>query len=195
MIYEIRSYQVDAPDVPEFERLFGDGYVSRKEFSPLTGFWRTTDQSVSELVHVWPYKDLSHRAQQRAAAATHPNWPPPTSPFINRMVAEVVLPFDFVEDREPGTTVGPVFEIRYDYFTGADLKAAVPAWTNAIQERSKHYALVLAGRLEFGQTNGIVQIWGYPDDSHSETWPPAIGPEPTSTVAKLLAPSAFSPLH
>lgn len=204
MIHEIRAYQVDQADVAEFERLFGDAYVDREVFSPLTGFWHTVDQSVSEVIHIWPYEDLAQRTELRSAAAQHPNWPPPTSRFINRMVAEVVLPFEFAQDREPGV-VGSVVEIQYDYFAVADLRAAGEAWAPAIEERSKHDALVLAGRLEFGQANGIVQVWAYPDEERRAqsaaeaadrgVWPPLDGPMPTSTVTKVMAPSTFSPLQ
>ena len=41
------------------------------------------------------------------------------------------------------------------------------AWSNAIRERSQHGSLVLAGRLEFGQTNGVVQIWAHPDEDRT----------------------------
>ena len=201
MIYEIRSYQVAEQDVPEFERRFGTGYVDREVFSPLTGFWRTTDQSRGEVVHVWPYADQAERAERRAKAAQHPNWPPATGGFVERMMVELVMPFDFVQERGPGT-LGPFFEIRYDYFTVVDLRAAGEAWSALIKERSAQDSLVLAGRLEFGQTNGIVQLWAYPDEAsrargaaeHSSRQP-VDGPVPTSTVVKQLAPSVFSPLQ
>lgn len=201
MIFEIRSYQVDQENVPEFERRFGAGYVERAAYSPLTGFWRTENQPQHEVVHVWPYADLAERTELRARAAENPSWPPATGGFVNRMMVELVLPFDFVEDLGPAE-LGPVFEIRYDYFQVSDLRAAGAAWSSAIEERSKHDSLVLAGRLEFGQTNGIVQIWAYPDEESRalqsaahESWQPADGPVPTSTRVKTLAPSVFSPLQ
>ncbi|MGM7778891.1 NIPSNAP family protein [Arthrobacter sp. KNU-44] len=201
MIHEIRTYQVASENVPEFERRFGAGYVDRAAFSPLAGFWRTTDQPVSEVVHVWPYEDQAERTEVRARAAQHPNWPPATGGFVNRMMVELVVPFDFVEERAPGA-IGPVFEIRYDYFIVSELRAAGEAWSNAIKERSQHDSLVLAGRLEFGQTNGIVQIWAHPDGKKrasgaigAEAMPPVDGPVPTSTMVKRLAPSVFSPLQ
>ncbi|GAA1498702.1 NIPSNAP family protein [Paeniglutamicibacter kerguelensis] len=203
MIYEIRSYQVDSENVPEFERRFGTGYVDRAEFSSLAGFWRTTDQPQSEVIHVWPYRDQAERTERRALAARHPNWPPATGEFVDRMMVELVIPFDFVEEPAPAA-VGPVFEIRYDYFKVADLRAAGEAWSKAIRERSKHDSLVLAGRLEFGQTNGIVQIWAHPDEEHraravavagAGATRPADCPAPLSTLVKRLAPAEFSPLQ
>lgn len=199
MIYEIRSYQVASENIPEFEQRFGAGYVDRAAFSPLSGFWRTTGENPSEVVHVWPYQDQPERTRQRALAAQHPNWPPATGTFVNKMMVELVLPFDFVEHRAPAA-VGPVFEIRYDYFKVSDLRAAGDAWAAAIRERSRHDTLVLAGRLEFGQTNGIVQIWAYPGDEQRVAGAAGAdrlfdGPAPVSTVTKRLAPSSFSPLQ
>ena len=65
-------------------------------------------------------------------------------------------------------------------------------------------SLVLAGRLEFGQTNGVVQIWAYPDEEYRAralavegvgATRPADCPAPLSTVVKRLAPAGFSPLQ
>ncbi|MFE4499804.1 NIPSNAP family protein [Rhodococcus sp. NPDC056743] len=204
MIYEVRSYQVDAENVTEFERIFGDGYVHRQAFSPLTAFWHTTNEPLSEVVHVWPYIDLDDRASKRAAAAQHPQWPPATGQFVNRMQSELVIPFDFVSDPMPGL-LGPIYEIQYDYFKVSDLGAGTEAWTNAIQERSKRDSLVLAGRLEFGQVNGIIQIWAYSDPetrrqaiakaSTQGISPPADCPTPIHRVTKMAVPSIFSPLQ
>ena len=204
MIYEVRSYQVDPGNVTEFERIFGDAYVYRHAFSPLTAFWHTTNEPLSEVVHVWPYTDLDDRTNKRAAAAQHPQWPPATGQFVNRMQSELVIPFDFVSDPMPGL-VGPIFEIRYDYFKVSDLVAGTQAWANAIQERSKRDSLVLAGRLEFGQVNGIIQIWAYSDmESRKEALaeaseqgisPPVDSPTPIHQVTKMIMPSTFSPLQ
>lgn len=199
MIYEFRSYQVEPENVPEFERRFGQAYPDREAFSPLAGFWRTTDGPCSEVVHVWPYRDLAERTRLRALAAQHPNWPPATGSFVNRMMVELVLPFDFVQGPQPGSP-GPFYEIRYDYFRVCELRAAGEAWSRPIQERSLTEFLVVAGRLEFGQSNGIVQIWARPQAGMGpmEGSNPAgayDGPAPTSTVTKQLAPAAFSPLQ
>lgn len=197
MIYEIRSYRVAQDNVAEFERHFGTGYLDRATFSPLTGFWRTNDQPQSEVIHVWPYTDQLERNKLRASAAQHPNWPPPTGEFVERMMVELVIPFDFVKDRAEDS-IGPVFEIRYDYFKVSDLLAASQAWSQTIKERSAEQSLVLAGNLEFGQTNGIVQIWAYPDEescARHVSKSPLDGPVPTSTVIKRLSPATFSPLQ
>lgn len=190
-------------NVPEFERRFGSGYVDRAAFSPLAGFWHTTDQPQSEMIHVWPYHDQAERTEQRARAAQHPNWPPATGGFVDRMMVELVIPFDFVEVPVPAA-MGPVFEVRYDYYKISDLRSAGEAWSNAIRERGQHDSLVLAGRLEFGQTNGVVQIWAYPDEEYRAralavegvgATRPADCPAPLSTVVKRLAPAGFSPLQ
>ncbi|UVJ41406.1 hypothetical protein [Arthrobacter sp. CJ23] len=154
------------------------------------------------MIHVWPYQDQAERTELRARAAQHPNRPPAPGGLVNRLMVERVIPFDIVEERAPGA-IGPVFEIRLTtYFTVSELRAADEAWSTAIKERSQHGSLVRAGRMEFGQSNGIVQIWAHPNDEHrvreaaaAGAMPPIDGRVPTSTVVKRLAPSVFSPFQ
>lgn len=206
MIFEIRSYQLLTEDVQEFERRFGEGYVHRKRYSPLTALWHTAPggDTISEVVHVWPYADLGERSRLRAQAAQDPHWPPPTGEFVTQMQVELVVPFDLAAPPPP-STVGPVFEIERDYFRVSDLGAATSAWQSAIAQRSRHATLVLAGRVEFGQTNGILQIWAYRSLAHraqsleapgaGSARPPCDGPRPLAHASRMLSPAAFSPLQ
>lgn len=207
MIFEIRSYQLLSEHVQEFERRFGAGYVHRQRYSPLTALWHTAPgDAFSEVVHVWPYADLAERARLRAQAAQDPHWPPPTGEFVTQMQVELVVPFTFDGVVPPApSTVGPVFEIERDYFRVSDLGAATTAWQSAIAQRSRHATLVLAGRVEFGQTNGIVHIWAYRSPAHrtqalealrtGSLWPPRDGPARLGHTSRLLSPAAFSPLQ
>lgn len=204
MIYEIRTYQLVPDGVPEFERRFAEGYEYRKLYSPLSAFWHTTTSSANEVIHVWPYQDLSERARLRADAARDPHWPPRTGEFVAQMRVELVMPFDFVDVPAPGA-VGPVFEVEYSYFSGSDLGAAMKVWPDAIAKRSRRSTLVLAGRLEFGQTNGIVHVWAYRSPDHQAqakealradgSWPPRDGPAPRGHESKTVRASTFSPLQ
>jgi hypothetical protein len=134
---------VASENVPEFERRVGSGSVDRAAFSPVAGFWHSTDQPLSEVIHVCPYQDQAERTEQRARAAQQPNWRPAKGGFVHRMMVELVIPFDSVEVPVPAA-VGPVFEAWYDYFKVSDFRAAGEAWSNAIRERCQHDPLVLA---------------------------------------------------
>ena len=77
----------------EVEKRFGEAYESRKKYSELTAFLHTEVGPLNEIVHIWGYDDLAHRARVRAEAATEPNWPPKIDEFIQEMRSEIVVPF------------------------------------------------------------------------------------------------------
>ena len=108
MIYEFRTYKLKPGSLAEVEKRFGAGYEHRKNFSPLTAFWHTEIGPLNEIIHVWGYKDQAERTKIRAEAGKPGVWPPNTSEFIVNMKSEIVHPFPFVPDLQPGK-MGPIF--------------------------------------------------------------------------------------
>src|SRR3954451_5946119 len=80
MIHELRTYTIKTEygGVKELERRFGNGIDIRLKYSPLGGFFHTLTGNMSQVVHIWPYENLRHRAEQRAAANRDESnrWPP-----------------------------------------------------------------------------------------------------------------------
>ena len=150
MIYEFRTYTLKPGSVAEVEKRFGAGYEHRKTFSPLTAFWHTEIGPLNEIIHVWGYKDQAERTQVRAEAAKPGVWPPNTSEFIVKMRSEIVHPFPFVPELDPGK-MGPIFELRYYTIKPGTLPDIIKRWESKIQERTKFSPLALAGHLEHGR--------------------------------------------
>jgi hypothetical protein len=205
MIYEIRTYQLKPGSVAEAEKRFGEAYEYRKKYSPLAAFWHTEIGPLNEIIHVWPYADLAERARVRAEASKDPNWPPKIQEFILHQDVEVVSPFPFIPEPQPGR-MGPVFEIRYYHTkpgTAPDLRKR---WESKIAERIKLSPVVFAGTIEFGEANGFVHIWAYKSMDERMAirtkaremgvWPPPGGGDSLFAQAnKIVLPSAFSPLQ
>jgi hypothetical protein len=204
VIYEIRTYRIAPGTLAEVEKRFGEAYESRKKYSELTAFLHTEVGPLNEIVHIWGYDDLAHRARIRAEAATDPNWPPKIGEFIQEQRSEIVNAFPFV----PKVTgkVGPIVELRYYQLTPGRLPAMTKAWEERLPGRLKFSPLVLAGPVEFGYANGFVHIWAYPSldermrvrDEARKTgaWPPPSAPGGLlKQDNKILVPSAFSPLQ
>ncbi|HKC97259.1 MAG TPA: NIPSNAP family protein, partial [Methylomirabilota bacterium] len=102
MIYEIRTYQIAPGSLAEVEKRFGDAYQYRKKYSELTAFLHTEVGPLNEIVHIWGYKDLPDRARVRGEASKEANWPPKIQEFIRQMRSEIVVPFSFIPEPQPG---------------------------------------------------------------------------------------------
>jgi hypothetical protein len=205
MIYEFRTYTLKPRSLAEVEKRYGEAYEYRKKYSPLAAFWHTEIGPLNEIIHVWGYRDLAERARIRAEAAKDPNWPPKIREFVVDQDVEVVTPFSFVPDIQPGT-LGPIFEIRRYSLTPGALAGVMKRWEGSLPERTKLSPLVLAGGVEFGGANRFIHIWAYKSMDQrlavreqarkAGIWPPpGGGDELLSQSSKIVMPAAFSPLQ
>ncbi len=204
MIYEVRTYSLKPGSVPEFEKRFGDALPHRERYSKLAAFWHTEIGPLNQVIHVWPYDDLNHRTETRAAASKDPNWPPKTSDLIVNMESEIYIPAPFM--RPMGNQkLGNIYEMRiYTYQNGA-IPEVLSRWGSAIKEREKHSPLAACMYSELGGLNKYVHIWPYAsfedrlrvreEASKSGTWPAPTREFLIRQENKLLVPAAFSPMH
>lgn len=72
--YELRSYQLERGRVNDFVDLLLEHFELRETWSKAVGLWLPLNGDMSEVVHLWYYRDLAHRAQTRATAAADPVW-------------------------------------------------------------------------------------------------------------------------
>lgn len=73
-VYELRWYRLHPGKVPAFWALLREGLPAREKHSSPVGFWTTEIGPLNAVVHLWPYRDLAHRAAVRAAVAAEPAW-------------------------------------------------------------------------------------------------------------------------
>ena len=74
-IYEMRVYTYQPGSIPELLRRWAESIPYREEFSPLAAGMHTEFGGLNKWMHIWPYKDLNHRAEVRDAASKIPQWP------------------------------------------------------------------------------------------------------------------------
>jgi hypothetical protein len=205
MIYEIRTYTLAVGSVAEVEKRFGEAYEYRKKYSALAAFWHTEIGPLNEIVHVWPYQDLSDRARVRAEVSKETNWPPKIAEFIRSQQSEILIPFPFSPLPKPGK-LGPIYEMRIYTFKPGTLPDTMKSWEPKLPERMKLAPLVIVGSVDLGEVNRFIHIWAYSSlDQRAAVrakavqlgvWPPEGGPARLLTQAnKILMPSAFSPLQ
>ncbi|XP_062600473.1 protein NipSnap homolog 3A-like [Saccostrea cucullata] len=73
-IYELRTYSIYPKDFKSFIQLSAEHLHLRTKHSKLTGYWISEIGGISDVVHIWEYDSLKHRAGVREALAHDPNW-------------------------------------------------------------------------------------------------------------------------
>ena len=73
-IYEMRYYQLKPGLVEDFLELLLAHFELRETWSKAVGVWVPHNGEINEVIHIWYYRDLVHRAQTRSASASDPVW-------------------------------------------------------------------------------------------------------------------------
>lgn len=73
-VYEFRTYSIKPEHYPSFLQLTNEHIHKRTKHSTLLGYWMTELGGVNEVVHLWQYDDLAHRASVRAALVKDTDW-------------------------------------------------------------------------------------------------------------------------
>ena len=87
-IYEFRTYTLKPGTVAQAEKNFGEALPNRIKVSPLAAFWHTEMGPLNQIIHVWEYENLQHRADVRTQSV--PGWPPKIQEFILTMESEIL---------------------------------------------------------------------------------------------------------
>ena len=210
MIYEVRTYDLKPASVGEFEKRFGEAYEKRKKHSELFAFWHTEVGPLNQVIHVWPYKDLTERDRIRADAQKDGTWPPKTGEFLLAQRSDIFIPFPMSPQTKPGK-LGPYYEMRIYTLVPGGLPNIEKAWQHSLPERLKFGPLAAVWYSELGGINKFMHIWPYPSlDARADirkraqeagAWPPSAKKAGTPAYTllqqenKILMPAAFSPLQ
>lgn len=99
MIYEMRTYQVQAGKAGEFLKIYqenGLGIITR--YAKLVGCWTKESGVLNSVVFLWAYEDFGHRAQQRAKMAKDADWQafvPSMLPYLVHQESVFMSPVGF----------------------------------------------------------------------------------------------------
>ena len=73
-VYELRTYRTHVGKAPEWLGHFRAIMPVREKYSRRVGLWQTEVAQLNEVVHLWAYRDLNHRAEVRGSAVKDPEW-------------------------------------------------------------------------------------------------------------------------
>ncbi|MBI3089434.1 MAG: NIPSNAP family protein [Candidatus Tectomicrobia bacterium] len=205
MIYEIRTYDLSAGMVPEFERSFAAVLPKRTVYSPLLALWHTEIGPLNQVIHIWPYESLQQRDEVRLASRQTQEWPPKFPPnTILRQHTMIAKPAPFSPEPQPQET-GGVFEVRTYTYRPGTLPEVLKRFGEVMPKRVTISPLVAAFTSEFGALNQFIHIWAYPDlnaraklraeASKQDYWPPKTRDFMLSQEVKICLPAACSPLR
>ena len=203
----MRTYTLKAGAVAEYERLFGEAYKVRQQYSKLGAFWHTEIGPINQVIHVWPYESMQQRADVRAAASkdTSGLWPPRASEL---MLTQEVDILDAAPNMKPWGEPqkwGEVYEMRVYTFAPGDLGKAMTAFNEAMPGRDGIYPVAGIFGAAQGTLNKMYQIFPYKSWDHREevrtefrkqaVWPPHSEARPINQLVRFMYPADFSPIH
>ncbi|HZT05846.1 MAG TPA: NIPSNAP family protein [Chloroflexota bacterium] len=207
MIFEIRTYNLRPGAVAEYESRFGAAYPSREGYSRLYGFWHTEIGPLNQVVHIWPYESLQHRADVRAAAAKDPSgkWPPPPGDLILSQESDILVPISTMAPLEGAQALGTVYELRMYTYPAGEVAKVGRTFAEKYEARNALYPVAGIWTSDLGNLNRLYQLFPYKSWAHREEvraeartkgiWPPEAEARPITQLVRHMAPAAFSPLH
>lgn len=94
-VYELRTYRAHPGKAGEWLALFKGIMPVREKYSKNVALWQTEVSQLNEVVHLWAYRDLNHRAEVRASALQDPEWQAfigQATPLLVEMHSVVLVP-------------------------------------------------------------------------------------------------------
>ena len=209
MIYEMRRYILQPGKTGEWVRAFCEAYEVRAQYSPLGALFQTEIGPLNEVIHIWPYENLQHRADTRAAASkdTSGKWPPSSaSHLIVTQETDILDPIPGVADWD-GTPQewGGIYELRQYTYASGDIRNVAKAFSEALPGRNEIYPVAGIFTSQLGNLNRLFQLFPYKDWTHrdeirkvyfeSGAWPPHSDARPVQQLVRHMLPAACSTLH
>ena len=205
MIYEVRTYTLKPGTTAEFESRFEKRHPYREKHSKLGAFWHSDIGPLNQVIHVWEYNDLNHRATAREAANKDRDLQrlPGGREFVVEQQSEIVFPAPFMRplgSRSYGN--GNIYEMRTYTYEPGGIPEVLKAWAPAIPHREEYSPLAACWYTEFGGLNRFTHVWVYKDLNERARvraesrggphWPPKTPVRPVRQENKILIPASFS---
>jgi hypothetical protein len=94
-VYELRTYTTKPRMANEWAKRFRDILPVRERYNKIVGLWTVDVGTLNQVIHLWAYTDLTHRAETRAALFRDPDWQaflPTSAPLLMEQESIVLIP-------------------------------------------------------------------------------------------------------
>ncbi|KAK4291084.1 hypothetical protein Pmani_036065 [Petrolisthes manimaculis] len=208
-VYELRTYTVYPDKVRDYLKLTADLFHLRTAHSKPLGFWTTEIGGLNQVVHIWEYESLKHRAGVRARLAGDTEW---LGQYVSKAVTMWQQQDNSLLTLLPGTQLNlpkstGVYELQTLHMHGGP-----GVWSRALLEYVRGCEGACGGSSVsvgawgsvLGPLNMVALLWQHKDQdgylalseaSHTLKEGTALVPHITSGHSKLLLPHAVSPLQ
>ena len=213
MLYELTTYDLKPRTLPLVEKSFGEAYRSLGKPAEFIASLHTEFGPLNQVVQIWKYENLDHRAGILRRNAQAGSWPPDISAHVLAVKTEIMKPVPMSRELSAGR-LGPYIELRTYTFPLGEFDRMMNAWERAMPMRDELGSPAAAiWTSEIGMLNSLTHIWPYASLQAREDirkmvrekgiWPPFKHAEaegrPSYEILrqenKLLLPAAFSPLQ
>jgi len=166
MIYELRTYTLKQGTLPDVVKAAGTVArdIRKDDYGKLEGYWLTEIGPLNQVLHLWSYQDLNHRAKLRAELGKNSRWAAEYVPLIrpNLLRQEIRL-----LNAVTGPTAPAQAPNVYEFRNYRAKPGAAPQWlahfTKALAVREKHSKIAALFATEAPYVNEVCHIWAYPD--------------------------------
>ena len=205
------TYDLRPGTVPLAELAFAKAYRARGESQALVGSFHTEFGPLNQIVQIWCYENLEHRAAESSEASDC--WSSDAAQHVLAVKSELMIPVSFSPVLARGS-LGPYFELRTYTYPMGTLSRLLSAWERAMPIRNALGSPVAAiWTANAGALCALTHLWPYRTLGDREDirkkvresgkWPPfkldeaegRSGYEILTQQNKLMLPAAFSPLQ
>lgn len=205
VIAELRTIQCRVGAAGRIATAIGEALPHRTALSPLAACWITDVGDLNQIIQLWLYDDLAHRASV-ADKERMLGWPFPRGDDVISEDVVLLEPMAFSPEYQAGA-YGSVYEIR-TYTYDLDFMDVVEArWGASLPARAARSPFMGAWHTVSGRLDRMVHIWAYDDAAQRQRiraeaiaaggWPPNTSAEGKlrHQHSVLAIPTAFSPWH
>jgi hypothetical protein len=97
-IYELRQYRLHPGKLGAYGEAMRERLRIREQYSAPIAYWQVEVGPLNTVVHLWPYRDLAHRAEVRRALAADAAWQGALGaliPLFQSQAAKILVPTEF----------------------------------------------------------------------------------------------------
>lgn len=162
--WELRTYDIKPDCMKDFMQLTAENIHLRTQHSTLIGYWTSEIGGLNQVVHMWKYADLEHRAVVREALGKDTEW---QTKYMAKMLPMLAGQNNIVLHKFPWSPINQpvneknIYELRQYTLKPGSLTNWANLWTQGLPSRAKLSRPYSVFFSDLGPLNTVVHLWPY----------------------------------